>query len=88
MLVYAQKSDISSQPGSYNTELYNTLKESGFKYFLGFVTDGNTWLTVEDHYIRQGRILVDGNNMSNNPDWFNGMFDATAILDPARAAVN
>lgn len=84
MLVYAQKSDIASEPGSYNSELYSTLKDAGFKYFLGFVTDGTPWLTVEDHYIRQGRILVDGNNISNNPEWFNGIFDAYSILDPAR----
>ena len=84
MLVYAQKSDISSEPGSYNSELYSTLRDAGFKYFFGFVTDGTPWLTVEDNYIRQGRILVDGNNISNNPDWFNGIFDAYSILDPAR----
>jgi len=88
MLVYAQKSDISSEPGSYNSELYSILRDSGFKYFYGFVTDGTPWLTVEDHYIRQGRILVDGNNISNNPGWFDGIFDANSILDPARDNIN
>lgn len=88
MLVYAQKSDISPEPGSYNSELYNTLRNAGFNYFYGFVTDGTPWLTIEDHYVRQGRILVDGNNISNNPEWFNGIFDAYSILDPARDSIS
>lgn len=82
VLVYALNSDISNQ-NAYTGEKYNYLHDYGFRHFLGFCEDGTPWASVADDYVRIGRILVGGTNISQNPDWFTGMFDAS-VLDPAR----
>ena len=82
VLVYALNSDISNQ-NAYIGEKYNYLYDYGFRHFLGFCEDGTPWTSVADNYVRIGRILVGGANISQHPDWFTGMFD-TSILDTAR----
>lgn len=85
ILVYAQKSDISAE-AEYSGEKYETLHNAGFNYYVGFCNNGKPWVHINDNYVRQGRILVSGDSLQNNPDWFTGMFDAAAVLDPARTA--
>ena len=83
MLVYAQNSDISSGTG-YSGEKFETLRNAGFNYYLGFCDNGNPWVDIGSNYVRQGRILVSGSALQNNADWFTGMFDAASVLDAAR----
>ena len=82
VLVYALNSDIGDR-NAYTGEKYEYLHNYGFRLFLGFCEDGSSWASVTDDYVRIGRILVGGSNISQNPDWFEGMFSAN-ILDPAR----
>ncbi len=86
IFVYAQLTDITNEP-TYSGEKYETLKNLGFRYFLGFSNDGKTWATVTDTYVRQGRILVTGANLAYHADWFTGMFDPAIVLDGSRGDI-
>lgn len=85
ILVYAQKSDIFPGPG-YSGDRYNLLKESGFNYFIGFCSSNSPWTEITNSYVRQGRIMVSGSALESSPSWFEGMFDAASVLDPARSS--
>lgn len=79
-MVFAQESDIAGS-GDYSGEKYNALKEAGFKYYLGFCSNGSPWATVGGDYFRQGRILVSGSNMAHHAEWFTDLFDPAQVLD-------
>lgn len=83
-LVYAVGSDIADSGSTYSGEAYDLLSTAGFRFFLGFCDDGDLWTTVETDYVRQGRILVSGDNLIYYPEWFSGIFDPEAVLDAHR----
>ena len=84
ILAFAKNSDISDSTTPYAGTKYNLLQNAGFHIYLGFCEDGAPWATVESHYVRMGRILVTGANLANNTNWFTDLFNAQAVLDPAR----
>lgn len=86
ILVYAQLTDIT-EDAVYSGEKYNTLKDQGFRYYLGFCENGTPWTTVTNDYVRQGRILVTGSAMAHHADWFTDLFDPTSVLDTTRGTV-
>lgn len=86
IFTFAQNDDITTDP-VYSGEKYDTLYENGFRYYIGFSTDGKPWTTVTDNYIRQGRIMVTGSNLAHKPEWFTSMFDASSVLGPNRGNV-
>lgn len=87
MLVYAKNSDISDNSTAYTGEIYEALQDAGFRYYLGFCEEGSPWATIDDDYVRLGRILVTGSNMAHRASWFNGIFDAASVLDKNRGSV-
>ncbi len=86
ILVYAQDSDITTDQ-FYSGAKYELLYNAGFRYFLGFCSDGAPWATITNDYVRQGRLLVNGTNLAYHADWFASMFDAASVLDPVRGVV-
>ena len=86
ILTYAQLSDISKD-SVYSGEKYETLQDLGFRYYLGFCEDGKPWANITDGYVRQGRIMVTGSNLTHHADWFTNMFDASSVLDSTRGNV-
>ena len=80
IMVYAQKSDITSEL-TYSGDKFDIMHNAGFCYYLGFCDDGTPWTVIDKTYIRQGRIMVTGYNLSANPGWFSELFDASAVLD-------
>ncbi len=80
ILAFAQNSDISDTT-PYTGTKYNMLYDAGFRFYLGFCTEGNAFASVADDYVRLGRILVTGSNLAYHADWFSGMFDPSTILD-------
>lgn len=86
ILAYAQLTDISTD-AAYSGEKYDTLKNLGFRYYLGFCEDGKPWATVTDEYVRQGRILVTGSALAHHEAWFTGLFDPSSVLDTTRGNV-
>lgn len=84
IFVFAKSSDIADPGTAYTGEKFTKLQSIGFKFFIGFSHDGDPWQFITDSYARQGRILVTGNNLENNPELFTGLFDAAALLDNTR----
>ena len=85
-LVLAKKSDISDG-NSYSGTKYETLRDFGFQYFMGFSSAGGSWADITNEYFRQGRVLVMGSTMKYNPGWFEGMFKVDSVLDSNRGAI-
>ena len=86
ILVYAQQSDITENT-VYSGDKYNVLYNAGFRYFLGFCTNGEPWVTVADDYVRIGRLLVSGTSMAHHSSWFSGIFDPDTVLDSTRGTI-
>lgn len=80
ILVFAKESDI----GRYEGDKYDSLMDAGFRYYLGFSRTNEPWLTLTEDYVRQGRLLINGGNLTANPTYFTGLFDAASVLDPSR----
>lgn len=83
VMVFAQSSDINSGM-LYSGEKYEYLKSIGFNYFLGFCAEGDPFTFIAEDYVRQGRLMVTGDNLTSNSSWFTGIFDTTDLLDAAR----
>ena len=79
-MVFAQNSDITNTD-VYSGEKFTALQNAGFRYYLGFCTDGNPWSVIGENYVRHGRILVSGSNMAHRSQWFEGIFDTEYVLD-------
>lgn len=86
ILVYAQLSDLTEEEG-YGTEKHQVLQDAGFRFYLGFCNDGASWSAIADNYVRQGRIMVTGLNLAHHADWFDGIFDASIVIDANRPTV-
>jgi len=56
----------------------------GYKYFLGSYAEGDPFTYNDAEYVRQGRLMVTGENLTHNAGWFNGIFDTEGLLDEAR----
>lgn len=84
VIAFAKNNDISNTSTLYSGDKFNALYDAGFRYYLGFCSDGNPWSVCTDTYMRQGRILVSGANLKNHADWFEGILDPSAILDSSR----
>ena len=80
-LVFAQNNDIVPAADLYTGEKAWFLQQQGFRRFLGFCTDGATWATLREDYMRMGRLLVTGNNIRNNGAWFEDLFDCRNLLN-------
>ena len=87
IFVFSRNSDIAPSNTAYSGDKFETLQSYGYKYYIGFCEDGQPWYSSYNTYIRQGRILLTGNNLINNPQWFNGIFDPSTVLDAARQSV-
>lgn len=86
IFVFAKNSDITNTSTLYAGEKFNALYNAGFRYFLGFCNNGTPWSLCADTYVRQGRVLVTGENLKEHADWFTGIFDPNTVLDSARNA--
>jgi len=82
--VFAKNADLAKSTEQYTSDGYLFLQESGFRYFLGYCSDGVPWGNVNDQYIRQGRIAVTASNLESKKSWFNDILDPSAVLIEAR----
>lgn len=85
---FARNSDIADKNTDYSGDKFTVLSEAGFTHYLGFSTNGAPWLSLRENYVRQGRLLLTGSNLTNHPNWFDGLFDPVSILDPARESIS
>ena len=88
IFVFAQNSDIASANSAYSGDRFYTLKNLGFRYYMGFCgSNGDAWAYLQDSYFRMGRLMVSGSNMTYNAGWFSGIFDPAAVLEASRGNV-
>ena len=80
-LVYAKLSDIASSSDDYSGEIFEFLKQAGYRNFIGFTHSGSCWVTVKEDHMRHGRIMITGNNLMNNGAWFEEILDPLTVLD-------
>lgn len=83
VMVFAQESDISDGV-LYSGEKFEYMKSLGFNYYLGFCNEGDPFSFFSERYVRQGRLLVSGYNLTQNSNWFSSLFTTKDLLDPAR----
>ena len=82
ILVYPTGGDIRGQE-AYSGDKYNALHGYGFRYFVG-VNNGASWGMTTGEYARQMRTVVTAQNLSEHPEWYEGMFDAASVLSVDR----
>lgn len=84
IFVFAKNSDIGTNEKLYRTEKFDALYSAGFRYYIGFCENAEPWYSSHGNYVRQGRILVTGNNLAYSPGMYDGLFDPSTVLDGAR----
>lgn len=82
VLVFAKDGDIGDT-NPYSGSKFNVVYNAGFRFFMG--TSDAPWNQVNDLYIRHNRINVTGTNLKSHAELFDGMFDASSVLDSARS---
>ncbi len=82
-LVLAKYSDIGAS-GKYTGNKFESLKSAGFTHYVGYCDGTKYWAVLAADHVRQGRLLVDGDRLTNNASAYEGLFDAAAILDSNR----
>ena len=82
ILVYPKEADIAGEESYVGNSKFNVMYVAGFSMFLG--TDDAPWSQVSDRYVRHNRILVTGEYLAKNPQWYTLLFDAAAVQDPYR----
>jgi len=82
ILVYPTGGDIKGRE-PYGGSKYDALRGYGFRYFVG-VENGGTWGMITGDYARQMRTVVTADNLKSNPEWYEDLFDASAVLSPER----
>lgn len=87
IFVFSRNSDLGDPGVAYDDERFNLIYSYGYTNYLGFCNANESWSFCNGEYFRQGRILVTGSALAHHSLWFEGMFDAASILDPARGEV-
>ncbi|MBR4863483.1 MAG: hypothetical protein IKU07_02810 [Oscillospiraceae bacterium] len=87
IFVFSRNSDLENPGLPYTDDRSQVLMDAGYTRYLGFCDADQSWFYADEGYIRMGRILVTGSSMAYHPEWYSGLFDATAILDPDRGTV-
>lgn len=82
-MVFAQESDIESSM-QYTSDKFNYLKSCGFTYFLGYGLEGVSYSYIAPDYVRQGRLMVNGNYITYQSSWYSTIFDTEDVLTYGR----
>ncbi len=81
VLAFARDSDIGDS-NPYDSSKFTVLYNAGFRYFMG--VSSTPFSQVDDLYVRHNRLMITGEYLSIHQDWYAGIFDPVAVLDPAR----
>ena len=78
--------DIEATVGTYSSDKYKFLKESGFNIFLGVYKE--PWMHIKKDYVRMTRRPIDGQALLEFPDRLTDLFHPEDIIDPQRPDKN
>ena len=81
LMVYARGSDIVDSKEAYSGTKYETLYEAGFRYYFGTCYNSTPWMNITDNTIRIGRIMVNGENLTQKTAFFEGLFDPAMVVE-------
>lgn len=84
IFVFAREGDLAGKNELYTNDSYRALANAGFTYYMGYCDDGDPWMSITDHYVRQGRLIVSAVNMTHYPQWYDGILDPGAVLVETR----
>lgn len=87
ILFFDSGGDIGSWRGyAEDNEKFAYLSSEGFRYFCGVDLTTIPWVqfSASAAYLRQGRVTVNGTQLSRYPSRLAPFFDAEAVLDQAR----
>lgn len=84
ILVYPNDGDIKGTD-TYEGTKYEILSGAGLRYFIGRSTDGSAWVQKTDSYVRQNRLWVTAQALTEHADWFAALFDAGQVLEGGRS---
>lgn len=76
--------DIETTAGTYSSEKYQFLKDSGFNYFIGVYKE--PWMHIKKDYVRMTRRPIDGQALLEFPERLADLFNIDDIIDPRRPA--
>ncbi|MDF2906222.1 MAG: hypothetical protein K0R34_1543 [Herbinix sp.] len=86
VLVFPFGVDFETTLGTYSSDKYHFLKESGFNVFLGVYS--KPWMHIKKDYVRMTRRPIDGQAMLEFPERLVDLFSPDDILDPDRPSRN
>lgn len=86
ILVFPFGVDFETTVGTYSSDKYKFLKESGFNVFLGVYS--KPWMHIKKDYVRMTRRPIDGQAMLEFPERLTDLFSIEEIIDPERPAKN
>jgi hypothetical protein len=86
ILVFPYGVDFETTVGTYSSDKYHFLKDSGFNVFLGVYS--KPWMHIKKDYVRMTRRPIDGQAMLEFPERLTDLFSPEEILDPERPAKN
>jgi hypothetical protein len=86
VLVFPFGVDFETTIGTYSSDKYHFLKDSGFHVFLGVYS--KPWMHVKKDYVRMTRRPIDGQAMLEFPERLTDLFSPEEMLDPDRPAKN
>ena len=86
VLVFPFGVDFETTIGTYSSDKYRFLKDSGFNVFLGVYS--KPWMHIKKDYVRMTRRPIDGQAMLEFPERLLDLFSIEEIIDPERPAKN
>lgn len=83
ILVFAQEADIGTN--YKNNEKFEVLYDNGYRFFLGSAPFLSR--EVDEAYVRHNRLSVTPSALEHHSEWFTGILDASALLNPLRGNI-
>lgn len=88
-IIFAHGNDIGDWQGySDSNEKYRYYKEAGYNFFCNVDSSTPYWVQIQDQYVRQGRIDLDGYLLykatQGGTDVLNAMFSPQEVFDRRR----
>lgn len=84
IILYAHGSDVAGiENYTMENKKFAALYEDGYRYFFN-VDSRIAWTQIGENYFRGSRRNIDGYRMYHGPQRLEDLFDAAAVMDPAR----
>lgn len=83
VLIYPFGQDIAGLE-EYSGAKYQTMRDAGYRIFCNVDASSDYWVQINDGYMRQGRINLDGYRLYRTPGLVDHLIDAGTVIDKNR----